>query len=473
MVTYLSLVAMIVSGLIGYFHDERAPTPVLVTALAVAAIAWLACNRADTGASRSDRVGPPGTLFALFAIKYTFTTVVVYCHWQHYLSNSSDVLFGYDPERYFFDAYSWSMVNFDFKFLPGNGYIGVVLIYGLLFKVVGWSPMIAAALNVCISFVAMYRLSAVVVSTSAASRSRTTILIPLLAVPDLLWYDCLTGRESLLVSTLVLLFTSCITFGRAPSPFARAQALAWAFVWLCAIALIRTSIALPALCFGLVPVWDSRRRDRARRAFALTTFLTVGLLCGAVLSLALGSQVTLLTVGADQIIGQQIHSDLYYTQASVTRQLATDNVYLHILYTPVRCLFYLVNGLHNLYYDWDTVMNPGSVYLQSIASALTAAWTIALLPVLAVTILKSFGGGTQTRSWRVLTVPFLAVLLPTGLGTEIVHERYRVMALPFLVASLMLPSCHYWPTLKAFYGVYAIGLFLAVALLIYLKATLS
>ena len=466
---FIGVAAIIVSGLIGYCYDTRIPLTVLSMAVALAGGVTIITSHRGLSARRGG--SPQSTLVLLFGLKYLAVTLLVYGHWQHYLSQSADILVGYDPQRYFFDAKAWADVGFDRNFTPANGYLGAIAAYGVLFTIVGWSPMVAAAFNVCLSFVAMYRLSGLVVVVSKGQVSRCAVLGCLLAVPDLLWYDCLTGRESLLTSSLTLLAVSCAGYASARGPSTVIVTLLWSCFWLGLVGLVRTSMAIPGILFGTVCAWLPFPAGSYKKALSLVVILVVTLVGAAGVSELLGSQVSLGSIGPDQLIGRGIDREPYYTEASITRMLATDNIAVHFLYSPIRAVFYMINGVHNLYYDWARVMDPRGAYLQTVASFLTALFNIIVLPLLALVAIESFRD-QKNRQWRMLTVPFMLTIMAVACGTQIVHERYRVPALPFAVAMLFLSPALQTRQIRLAYAIYLGAAPVLIGTIIYLKRTL-
>jgi hypothetical protein len=130
----------------------------------------------------------------LWLIKLILTFFLLFWSWIPGLDpNSSN--FGYDPQRYYFDSYD--LIQNGWNPLVSSNYQGIIFYYGLIFFSFGHNPLIPALINSFLSLSIVLLLINFLLAKVNNKTSKDWYIIFLIVIPELIWYDILTSRESI------------------------------------------------------------------------------------------------------------------------------------------------------------------------------------------------------------------------------------------------------------------------------------
>lgn len=377
-----------------------------------------------------------------FAAKQWITLLVLFGGWVPHL-DQNDPQYGYDPQRFHFEAWELARSGFDpttIQLLSLN-YGGVLYYYGAAFSMFGWSPVVPALLN-CITTlialgVALWGLPRLLGRPLGFGWALGGVLL----VPDLLWFDVVASRESLLSALVVVVIVLvCLQLRGLVS---RASLLI-AALGCVGIAALRPPVLIPVVLIIVLAALVLRRRDsRSTLSGKGVALLVAGGAAGIVAAATLlstllgGYDVNLLRdVSAIATATSESSLDFDWASSSIARRLIPSSSWQVVPFALARLVLYFVApwpspaitlaGLSDgRWSDWQSVFLAISSPLYWIAAPLIAA--------------------AGVRAWRdkrdrtelTLHLATLAMLLTIAGGNVIVQERYRVMAIGLMLLSLL------------------------------------
>ena len=403
------------------------------TVLAVTITGWL--------------VGREGTastwwFAAAFAVKQWLTLLILFAGWLPHL-DQNDPAYGYDPQRFHFEAWELARSGFDpatIQLLSLN-YGGVLYYYGAAFTLFGWSAVVPALLN-CIT--TLLALTVVVWGVQQVRGGRIgagAALGLILLVPDLLWFDVVASRESLLAG-LVAVIVLCVVL--QIRGLAGKRALVLAAVCAIGVAALRPPVLLPLAATAMAAGVLLRRRDSAGMRGKAAAIVVVGGALGAVAAATLvssllgGYELDLLkNVSAIASATSEASQSFEWASGSVARRLIPSAPWQVIPFALLRLVLFFVAPwpapaismagiIDGRWLDWQSVF---------LAIASPIYWIAA--PLISAAFVRSARNRID-RTELVLHFATIAVLLTVAGGNVIVQERYRVMALGLLITSALL-----------------------------------
>jgi hypothetical protein len=341
------------------------------------------------------------------------------------LLESPDAEIGFDPLRYFYD--SNNLVENNWIPVAGSNYQGIIYYYGIIFYLFGHDAFIPALINGFVTLVATLFLIRVAYEAKGVRSSKDWLLAFLLLIPEILLYDLMTGRESLMS---VLIVVTTISAGRYLTKISQVSLFSTLFiVCVCflAILVVRTSMSLPVLIIiGLIGYIFWRKSS----SNSLGKLILLGIIVGL---LALGSEVQ-ETVGGSTFDYFKILIDLQsgkgtsvelsegWSENSIGLLLVPSNAFTSVVFTFPRMLLYLCAPLPNI-----AVNN-----FIDFSMMLTAILNIIVFPY----VLAAFPTAWKNRSATLIFhFSFWITFIAVAGGNHIIHERYRLMS------TLLLFTC--------------------------------
>jgi hypothetical protein len=395
-----------------------------VSTSGVALIRRLAANLGDPRLLR---------LQAVFLVKVVAVLFVLRAGWMPMLSRESPS-FGYDPQRYYFEAVTLLDAGFDPEVARAANLnsTGIVWYYALVMAAFGKSPLAPALVNTLVTLIA------VLVLIEAGSRirpvrGRTDWALGLgMLLPDVIWFDALTARETLVMSllTIATLGAGTALMG-APGAGKR---LALALSSLLILGLVRPAMLLPAVAaIGLLAV---AVRPGPRRGRVLASLAAVGaavLLIAPAIGPFLGSYGVDLLRTLDEVLGgnKAQMETIAWGDRSIGRLLVSDSAAGSIAAMLPRLVLYLVSPLGAVPLDPARLAAGSWADWQAAMQGASALLNVALVPL----ALAGLGVALVDRGRRndlVLHVPCWCLLLAIAAGNQIIQERYRVMGMLLL-----------------------------------------
>lgn len=381
------------------------------------------------------RLGDPRLLRlqAVFLLKVTLVLIVLRVGWMPMLGTGSSVS-GYDPQRFYFDAVALLDGGFDPEVARAAhlNYTGIVWYYGLVMAAFGRSPFAPALVNAFVTLVA------VLVLVEAGYRIRTErgrndwILGLGMLLPEIVWFDALTARETLTMSLLTIATLGAGTaFMGAPGPWKRI-ALAASSLFL--LGLVRPEMLVPAVAaIGIlaVAVRPGLRRGRVAAGLAAVTVAAL-LLTPAVRSFLGSNSMPLLKIIDQALVGKREGIEtIAWGHRSIGRLFVSHSVAGVFVSTFPRLVLYLVAPLGAVPLNVAGLAAGHWVDWQAVLQGASALMNVALVPL----ALAGFAVALADRARRndlVFHVPCWCVLFAIAAGNQIIHERYRVMGMLLL-----------------------------------------
>lgn len=378
-------------------------------------------------------------LGTMWLIKVGLTLFLLYAGWMPQLNQASSESWGYDPQRFYKDAYD--LIENGWNPVAASNYQGIIFYYGAFFYVFGHNPVVPALINAFVTLLGTLFLISVAYEFKVQRGPRDWTLAYLLLVPEILWYDVMTSRETL---ASVLVLVSTLSFGRYLFGHVKVSLLRTVLVsGLCMTALlsVRTTMAIPVVVsvaiLGLFV--QSKRRFSLIPKLMVITFAAGLLLLGPLVQQMVGgSDLDYLdTLQAVISFEKNVasHSHQEWSNNSIGLLLAPNNFLESILFLIPRMILYVVAPLPNIAVSITDLL-AGSWYAwQHLLTFPTSLMMIGAMPF----ALAGFSLAMKERgATLVIPIIFFVTLMAVAGGNIIIHERYRLMMTPMLFASAWL-----------------------------------
>ncbi|MGW8159252.1 MAG: hypothetical protein ACWGKN_12220 [Desulfoprunum sp.] len=377
-------------------------------------------------------------LGTFWLVKVGMTLFLLYAGWIPYLDPATSPAWGYDPQRYFQNA--MELIKNGWKPAVSQNYQGILYYYAGIFYLFGYNPVIPALINAYVTLLGTLFLIRCAYSFAPERTTKDWLLVGLLLIPEVLWYDVMTSRETLMA---VLIIVATLSVGRYLVGVGKTRltiTLLLCGITLLAILAVRTSMAIPVVVNIAIMAYMLRSRRQMGPVFKVL-LIVLGL--GAIL---VGPFIQQVTGGYDIDYLEKLESvrsfepseGQEWSDRSIGLYLAPNNAWQALLYLPPRMVLYLATPLPNV-----TV---------SIAELLDGSWSAwQRLMTLPTSIMMLLGFhyvlAATVQAWRyrlrspaslVLPVTFWCTFIAVAGGNIIIHERYRLML------TLILFTCMWW-----------------------------
>jgi hypothetical protein len=405
-------------------------TLLLLIAISVAGI-WLSNQTAHRLGDRKLKV-----LGSFWLIKVIATLLLLYLGWMPQLDPTASSSWGYDPQRYY--QYSWDLVQQGWNPVGlEQNYQGIMYYYGAVFAVLGRNPVIPALIN---AFVTLFGTLFLIRCGYQFMPNRTPAdwrIAYLLLIPEVLWYDVMTSRETLMA---IMIIVVTLAAGRYLVGAGRASlktTLILVVGSLAAILALRTTMVIPVLV-AIVTMSMLLRSRNAMGPFvkaALIALVAAGLMAGPMVQQITGGYDIDYSATLDRIQGGQgIRGDDEWKSRSIGLLLMPSGVLQSVAFTPPRMILYMATPLPRI-----------EVSLLDLLSGSWSAWQRLMTLPTSLMMLLAFPyvlAGT-TMAWRlrkiypallIIPIAFWANFIAIAGGNTIIHERYRLMATLLLFA---------------------------------------
>ncbi|HVR40618.1 MAG TPA: hypothetical protein VMU84_16100 [Thermoanaerobaculia bacterium] len=381
-------------------------------------------------------------LVHVHALKLVLGFAVLHFGWIPSLDQTSP-MYGYDPQRYYFESEELRASGFNTAALPSLKYTAVLYFYGGLYGIFGFNPYAPALFN---SLVALWGMLAVLRAAYAVKTKRSPgdwMLGLTLLIPEIIWFDQLVSRETLntaLMSVGVLGSTSYL-LPKDVVKRLKIVGFASAIPSLLFLGILRTS-ALAASMAAIGAIYFLHRMTMRQRLLAVAVLVIAGAALAAAPSIVLrlgGYELTYLEELNPSYRAQTALNDPQYIwgENSVGRRLVGDTPAKLVFFAPIRMLSYIIlplpiarptlEGLRaGSWWDWQGVLMDAS----SIIYIFIVPWVLAL----AIEVVRK----RSIENATMFLVAFGVIYSGIVIGNQILHERYRVMSVPLLAACAWL-----------------------------------
>ena len=379
-----------------------------------------------------------GILRYLWIIKISATLSLLLVGWIPSLYPMAIDGNAYDPHRYFHNAF----ITIENQWVPPpdvNINNGVIYYYAALFYVFGHNPVIPAIVNSFVGLMATLYLIRFVYEFKRRRSDNDRALAYLLLLPELLWYDALTSRESITAGLIVVSLLAIARFVvRSPKASLATTVLLGAGGFLGVLTM------RPAMCIGITAalslfvifVGSVAPGSRARHIA-----LTVGalFLITAMLSLLLtevpGFGESLNEIYLRMVPPADATSVLGWAENSFGQRLVPSNMLEAVVYIAPRLVLYLIAPLP--YFPADT--RPGWFEdwyrWQYLCTAISSVLNLIAVPYACAGLVCAFRSLRSRPALLAIHLGLWCLLVTIVAGNIIIHERYRVMA------TLLLFTC--------------------------------
>ena len=209
-------------------------------------------------------------LSSFWILKVIITLVLLYVGWIPQLDPSS-VSWGYDPQRFYIDAFD--LIENGWKPLAGSNYQGIIYYYGLIFYLFGYNPVIPALFNAFVTLLATLFLVRCVYGFVRDRTTKDWTIAGLLLVPEVLWYDVMTARETLMAALIIFAVLGIGRYLVGIRNLRFSTALLLSGTSLFAITALRTSMAIPVVASICVMIVFIRTKQKIG---AFSKFVVIG-----------------------------------------------------------------------------------------------------------------------------------------------------------------------------------------------------
>jgi len=427
---------------------EFAATPgIIIGAIMCIALGYVAINANLACSRRGDYQISCWVMLMrkTYLLKMLICILITTFVWEPGLIDKSSWSYGYDPQRFYEYAEILLENNFRGESLRvlNLNYTGIIYYFSIPMSVFGRSTLIPLFMNLVVTELAISKLIRFMVDQNI-TRGLSMLIIALTLAPEVLWFDCLSSRESLLMALttyFALDLVSLIGSGNNEEVKPTIGIIMRIILTICGLVLVRLSmlviiISSIAMLITLVP----QRKGR----LLIVIFVLISLVVAMsslvpTLMLALGSS----GVGLEGYLGMLTGLDQGLTDGwreldgmgSFARELIPKGPFTAILYSIPRLLLYLLAPLGAQQMNFGLLAELRWEDWQRLFMMLSASINLMFFPLILAGIKSKISYGNQhvISYYLVLSI----VLLGIAGGNFIIHERYR------LAGSLLLLGGYY------------------------------
>ncbi|MBU1261324.1 MAG: hypothetical protein KKE31_08940 [Planctomycetes bacterium] len=364
-------------------------------------------------------------------IKLGITLFLLYAGWIPLLDPATNTTWGYDPMRYYVQAQELIDNNWSPAFISLN-YMGILYYYGAIFRVLGHNPVIPALINTFVTLIATLYLVKVGYEIKGQRGPRDWTLAFALLLPEMLWFDVMTSRETLLAALLLFVMLTTGRYLARTAKVSLTKVLIIGGLSVLAIAAVRTSMLLPvtASIALMVLIVKPQRGSRVAQRTILAVAAVAILIAGPVINRYLGGNdfkidETLQTmISASKNIALT-SADMQWSENSIGLLLMPEGLLQSILFLPPRMVLYLLAPLPNVLAPFE--LAGKSVDWQILLTLLSSVINVLAIPY----VLASFVQSIKTRKTNaapfVFHISYWVTFMAIVGGNFVIHERYRIM----------------------------------------------
>jgi len=370
-------------------------------------------------------------------IKLGVTLFLLYVGWIPQLDPASSTAWGYDPQRYYIQAQELIDNNWSPDLVSLN-YVGILYYYGAIFYFLGHNPVVPALINAFVTLLASLYLVKVGYEIKNRREPRDWTLAWVLLLPEVLWFDVMTSRETLLAA---LLLVTMLTTGRylaRTAPLSLSTVLTTSGLSALAIVAVRTSLVLPVLASIVLmmllvkPQHQFRAMQRAVLAGAAAVLLIFAPLMAGYLGgyeFDVERTIDVATSASENIA---LISDVNWSENSIGMLLLPEGLIQSLLFLPPRMVLYLVAPLPNIAVPISDLLAGSWDAWQRLFTSLSSVINVLAIPYAVASFIQSIRRRQTNAAPLVLHIAYWVTFIAVAGGNLTIHERYRVMATPLL-----------------------------------------
>lgn len=373
----------------------------------------------------------------LWIFKVLATIVLLYWGWMPQLDPDASASWGYDPQRFY--KYSWELVANDWAPNFGLNYLGITYYYGAIFAVLGWNPIIPALINSFVTYVSILFIIRSLYAFTPECTAKDWRLAYLILIPEVLWYDVMTSRETLTAALILMasLLAGRFIVGLKNSSTIRSVILFALFSL--AIIAIRPSMIVALAGSVLLMLFLLQAKKS-------TKFLTGTLLLFIVIPLiGVGPKLQELAGGYGFSFISMFQSMLSdqdnititmdgWSENSIGMLLMPNNFFEALFYLPIRMILYLASPLPNVSVSIPELISGSWSAWQRLMTMPTSFLMLFLFPYVLAGTSLSWVVRKRLPGLLIVPIAFWVNFAAVAGGNLIIHERYRLMSTLLLFA---------------------------------------
>lgn len=375
----------------------------------------------------------------LWVAKVAISLVLLFAGWIPQLDPTLS-MWGYDAQRFYLQAQELIANQWLPQFVSLN-YVGILYYYGAIFFAFGRNPVIPALINALVTLLATLYVVKVGYEIKRDRGPRDWTLGLALLLPEILWFDVLTSRETLVAALIVFSLLTVGRFFAHTASISRLRLVVVVSTSVLAIAAVRTSMLLPVVASILLMMLLVRTSTAPRLskvaivAAAMGAGLLVvpgmtGVLAGY--GFDIGAVLTSVTTGSDNIA---LSTEVQWSQNSIGMLLIPNGFLQSLLFLPARMILYLVAPLPNILVSLNGLLVGDWSAWQTLLILISSIINLIALPYALASLVCSVKDRKANSAPLIFHVPYWTTFIAIAGGNLIIQERYRVMA------SLLLWGC--------------------------------
>ncbi len=374
-------------------------------------------------------------LIYFFAFKLLAGFVLLKYGWSPSLLEATSTT-GVDAARYYWGAKELVESGFNFSLLSfGTSYTGILFYLGIIFKVFGHNPVAPFLINSLTTLLA----ALLVLNTGyriQEGRRSAWVLGLILVIPEVIWFDVLSSKETLTMSLLCFTMLPFLFLFSKKVPFRAADMFFFvpSFILLC---FIRPPYAVMVVgIIGCAAVFARENYVKYLIGTGLVIFFSAAIFLLPYLTKYTGGhKFNLGTYAAHHFIKSPLNTrwfekhDEGWTQNSIGRILIPESYGELLLMAPAKIAVNLIAPLPTPHIRIDDLMAGMYYSWQRLFQALSSVLYILLFPlVLGITF-------DSTKNLKKELYPFVVTFWLTictvSLAALMIHPRYRICMIPF------------------------------------------
>ena len=369
-------------------------------------------------------------------LKILLTFFLLTKGWIPDLSESTNPNWGYDPQRYYSQAKE--LIENNWIFLGGLNYIGILYYYGIIFYLFGHNPFAPAFINCIFTLISVILIIKLVYSISKENTIHNWKLVFLLLIPELLWFDVMTSRESVVQFLIIIAVVYFIKLKLLNNNiFNKLKYSILIFISILFIGSIRTSMLLPVFVIYVILALYFNKSKIIYLLIGYIPLLLIIILFYSYLNTIFGLSTFDLNNSLSEIGNSEnniANNGIEYTNNSISQLLFPSNWIQAIAFVPIRIILYIISPLPAIGISIYGLIFGDSFSYQNLMVIPSSIINIIYFPAILALTINSFKKKININ-YLYITIPFWILIISIAGGNLIIHERYRLMC------SILLVTC--------------------------------
>lgn len=369
-------------------------------------------------------------LGTFWLIKIFITFILLYAGWIPELDPNTSARWGYDPQRYY--QYAWDLVLQNWNpFGIDLNYQGILYYYGVIFSFIGRNPVTPALINSFVTLQGILLLIRSLYRFMPECHVNDWRIAYLIFVPEVLWYDVMTGRETLMA---VLIIFSTLPVGRlvlGDKVSGKTIKILVTIGSLFAIMAVRTSMLLPVVCcllFFTFSIKSKNSSSRFLRIFIISIVLFGLFVAPFVQEISGGYSVDFLNnLEQIQAIEGNVAETAEWDNQSIGMLIMPSGLLSSFFFLPPRMLLYLVTPLPKITVSVMELISGSWYSWQSLMTVLTSILMLIFFPYVLGGSYLAWQCRKKYPAIGIVPITFWINFIAVAGGNLIIHERYRLM----------------------------------------------